>query len=268
MLYALCAMPSNMLAYETHGQGKPVVLLHAFPLSRKMWEPQIAPLSKKYRLILPDLPGFGESKRLAKPSILDAARELEALLISLKIEEPVVLGGLSMGGYAALELLRQFPERKVSAFALMSSRATADSAEMKEKRAQGIETIRQHGLKPYARKLVTTLTGKTTQEKNPALVEKVLNLMLSSPAEAVTDALSALAERRDNTAALQSYKGPLMILTGEEDGAAFIEEGKAMHQMKPGSEFHSLAQAGHLINLEKTEEFNSMLSAFLSKHAR
>jgi pimeloyl-ACP methyl ester carboxylesterase len=256
-----------MLTYEIHGSGKPVVLLHAFPLSRKMWEPQIAVLSKNSELIIPDLPGFGDSKRQLNPSIAGAAVELAELLEHLHVEQPVFLAGLSMGGYVALEFLRQFPSRKVSGLALLSSRVTADSPEAREKRMLGIQTLKEHGLKPYARKLVTTLTGKTAQENNKPLIERVLNLMLSNPAESVIDALQALADRRNNTAVLSSLKVPLLIMAGEEDAPAFTDEAKAMHEQVPSSEFHLIKKSGHLINLEQAEEFNEIFGKFVRAHA-
>ena len=115
-----------MLSYEIKGKGRPVVLLHSFPLSARMWEGQAELFATDYQIICPDFPGFGKLPVLQNISIAAMAREVAVLLEHLKITEPVFLGGLSMGGYAAFEFLRQFPD-KVMALGFFATRATPDS---------------------------------------------------------------------------------------------------------------------------------------------
>ena len=91
-----------LLAYDDHGPGPVVVLLHGFPLDRSMWSAQVSDVGSIYRLITPDLRGFGQS---AAPDGIytmdDMADDVAELLGTLGIREPIVLGGLSMGGYVA-----------------------------------------------------------------------------------------------------------------------------------------------------------------------
>src|SRR5919199_1673272 len=91
------------MEYDDLGRGRPVVLLHAFPFSRAMWRPQVEALQRDYRVIAPDLRGFGGTDGFdAPPSIEQMADDVQALLEAIQVNEPVVLGGLSMGGYVAL----------------------------------------------------------------------------------------------------------------------------------------------------------------------
>ncbi|HEY6220347.1 MAG TPA: alpha/beta hydrolase, partial [Gemmatimonadaceae bacterium] len=120
------------LAYVEVGQGLPVVLLHAFPLNRTMWEPQIAALFAECRCIVPDLRGFGDSPTSGPYSMDQYADDIAALLDSLQIERAVVCG-LSMCGYIALAMVRRH-RRLIRALVLADTRATADTPEGAAKR--------------------------------------------------------------------------------------------------------------------------------------
>ncbi len=122
------------LAFEEHGTGKPVVLLHAFLLTRKMWLPQVEAFkSKNYRLILPDLRGFGESHSFSDiNSMEDMAKDVAELLEVLKVEQAII-GGLSMGGYVTFEMYRLFPE-KFAALVLCDTSFYADTDEKRTSR--------------------------------------------------------------------------------------------------------------------------------------
>lgn len=251
-----------MLAYQSFGKGLPVVLLHAFPLSSAMWEPQIPALSGQFRVIVPDLSGFGNSPGRPEITMESMARETEALLSQLKISEPVMMAGLSMGGYVAFEFLRHFPE-KMRGLALFATRATADTAAARENRMKSIEAMERFGLEPFAKKAVKSQLGKTTQEKNPELIAHVLKLMTANKAEAAIAAQHAMASRRDSSNLLPSLKLPVLIAAGEEDLLSPPDEMRGMHEKIRGSQFHVIPQCGHLLNLEQPEAFQLIFQNFL-----
>src|ERR1043165_6434444 len=122
----------NALAHADVGHGLPVVLLHAFPLNRMMWEPQIAALFGECRCIVPDLRGFGDSPKSGPYSMDVFADDVIALLDALQIDRAVV-GGLSMGGYVAFNLFRRYRQR-VRALLLADTRAGADTPDVPKKR--------------------------------------------------------------------------------------------------------------------------------------
>ncbi len=253
-----------MLTYELKGRGNPVVLLHAFPLCGKMWQPQMEALSSFAQVIVPDLPGFGKSARQKEPSIPGMAQSVAELLDHLKIPGPVFVGGLSMGGYVAMEFLRQFPGR-VRALGFFSTRAAADSPEAREKRMKTIEFIRAKGLGAFVPSVIPNLLGKTTLESKPAVVEKVKQLILKNSSEGVADSLLAMAGRKDSTDLLTKVRVPVLVAAGTEDLFIPFAESKGFCEKIPGAKFAEMRDSGHVLNLEDPEKFNAELTEFLKK---
>ena len=135
------------MGYRDEGDGTPLVLVHGFPLSGAMWQPQISTLSARYRVIAPDLRGFGASAFGKGVDSLDQyADDLLALLDHLDMPQ-VALAGLSMGGYIAFALLRRAADR-VSALVLADTKAAADSDEARQKREQNARMVETRGLEP------------------------------------------------------------------------------------------------------------------------
>lgn len=253
-----------MLAYEEVGEGIPVVLIHAFPLSRGIWRDQISALEGVSRLIAPDLPGFGGSPRQETPSIAQMAREIATLLDHLKIKEPVVVAGLSMGGYVAFEFLRQFPKR-VRGLGLFSTRAVTDTPEGREGRLKSAQKIRADGLEPFAGMILPKLLGKTTIESKPQVIQEVTRLILANDQEGVADALLAMADRRDFTDLLPTISCPTWVIAGEEDSFLPVSEAQGMQAKIPGAHLEVIEKAGHLVNLEQPVAFQQILEEFLAR---
>ena len=251
-----------MLAFKKEGKGTPVVLLHAFPLSSRMWRSDIQALSPVAQVIAPDLPGFGGSAGESSASIAEMARAVAGLLDHLNVREPVFLAGLSMGGYVAFEFLRQFPKR-LRGLALLSTRAVADTPETKEKRFKGIEAIQTLGLEAYGKKMLPNLLGETTRQNKPEVVSEVMEMILSNRPEGPMNALKAMAERRDSTDLLSSISFPVVVGAGEEDTLIKPEDARALHAGIPGAQLHVLPQCGHLFNLEQPKISWKILTDFV-----
>src|SRR5215213_11037129 len=127
------------------GPGEPLVLLHAFPVNGRMFEPQMEAFSEGRRVVAPDYPGFGRSPRTpAQPDIRYYAEGVRGLLDRLHLER-VILGGVPMGGYVAFECMRLFPER-IRALVLANTRAEPDSEEMREIRNETALRVAQEGV--------------------------------------------------------------------------------------------------------------------------
>src|SRR6185369_5961313 len=124
----------SMLAYSDRGNGLPLILIHGFPLCRKMWRPQAEALSRAgCRVITPDLPGFGESELSTGTVSMDTYSDsVVALMDHLGIDRAVI-GGMSMGGYVLLNLLERHPER-VAAPLFIVTKAGGDDDAGKTKR--------------------------------------------------------------------------------------------------------------------------------------
>ena len=253
-----------MIAYQTKGKGTPIVLIHAFPLSSQMWDRQIEEFSEFGQVIAPDLPGFGRSVLHSEVSIADMAKEIAELLESLRITEPAFIGGLSLGGYVAFELMRQFPE-KVRALGLFSTRPTADTSEARQKRMQAIEMIEKEGIPAFAQKTVHSLLGKSATEDKPDLVKLVESMILKNPEGGIVNALRAMADRRDSTDLVKKIDVPVLILAGSEDEVIPPSASETMHAQISDSVLEIIHCSGHLVSLEQPSAFRLALIRFLEE---
>jgi 3-oxoadipate enol-lactonase len=256
--------PGGIMSYREFGEGPgdTLVLLHAFPLDSKMFEPQTKALAGLRRLITPDYPGFGRSPRApAQPDVRYYAEGVRGLLDRLGLER-VVLGGVSMGGYVAFECLRLFPQR-VSGLVLANTRAEPDSEEMKEKRKKMARRVADEGVGVLIELQLGRLLAPGTLERNERVVEEVRAMILDSNPNGVVAALGAMRERPDSTPLLAKIEVPTLVIGGEDDEISSPEVMGAMAQKIPDSRHVTLSGAGHLSNLEASEDFNAVLEEFL-----
>ena len=249
------------LHYAQQGTGTPFVLLHAFPLSSAMWARDAGHLARVVRVITPDLPGFGGSSRQPQPSIPAMAQAVVDLLDALEIHEPVILAGLSMGGYVALEFMRQSPQR-VKALGLFSTKAAADSPEQREGRLKLIERLHREGLEVLLQTTLPKLVGATTTARRPAVIAEVERSIRAADCEGVMDALRAMAERRDSQPVLPTLHCPTLIISGDEDALIPEKKSEIMAQAIPGAQFKVIPEAGHLVNLEVPDAFQDIVASW------
>lgn len=255
----------GMVSYRElgDGPGEPLVLLHAFPLNGRMFEPQMEAFSEGRRVVAPDYPGFGRSPRTpAQPDIRYYAEGVLGLLDRLGLER-VVLGGVSMGGYVALGCMRLFPER-VSGLILADTRPDADSEETRENRKNMARRVADEGVEVLIELQMRRLLARDTLENNEEVVEEVRGMILESSPGGVVAALGALRERPDSTPLLEEIEVPTLVIGGEEDGISSPEVMGAMAEKIPDSRHVTLPRAGHLSNLEAPEGFNAALKEFLA----
>lgn len=251
------------IGFDAAGHGKPLVFLHAFPLNRAMWAEQVDEFSSDYYVIAMDARGMGESVAFdAAPAMETIARDLEQLLRYLKIEQPIALCGLSMGGYAAMAFAGLFPE-KLCALILADTRPDADSEEARANRATMIEVAKEQGSSAVAEKMMPKLLGDTTRAEKPEVVGLVQNLAAQQKGEGLAQALEALRDRPDSTELLQSLNVPTLVITGEEDSITSPEIMGRMAQSMPRAQHVVIPKAGHLANLEQPREFNWVVREFL-----
>jgi 3-oxoadipate enol-lactonase len=250
------------LAFTDIGSGPPLVLLHAFPLDRGMWEPQWTALGDRYRIIAVDLPGFGESPADPGFTVESAADRVAQLLDRLKLQQ-VALGGLSMGGYVALAFARKHPDR-LTALILADTRSEADDAAGKEGRSRLIKLTEEFGPSKVYEGMLPKVLGAGTQESQPQVVAFVRGLATRQTAEGVIGGLTALRDRPDATPSLEKIDVPTLILVGSEDGLTPPELSDAMGKQIRGSKVIRIPGAGHLSNVENPTAFNAAVAEFLN----
>lgn len=253
----------RIVGYDDTGSGIPLLLLHAFPLSRRMWAPQLAALAGRARCIAPDLRGFGESDG-APPFTIDRfADDAVALLDALGITTPAVVCGLSLGGYIAFALWRRHPAR-VRAMILADTRATADTAEGRAKRAATIDTARTRGSSAIAEQQAPALLSPRTVARCPGKLGDVRSTIAAQSPDAIVGATEAMLGRPDSTPTLATITVPTLIIVGEDDAITPPADAETMQRAIPGSRLERIAGAGHLSSLERPSAFNEVVAGFLA----
>lgn len=252
------------LQFEDEGSGEPVVLVHGFPFSADLWTPQRAALSATYRVITPNLRGFGGSDpHFGTPSLDVYADDIIAILDELGVAEATVVG-LSMGGYIAMALLRRRPDR-VRGLALVSTKATADTETAKQGRNDLIALVERDGPAAVADKLLPNMLTERTRTENPELTLFVREMMASSTTEGIATAAMALRDRPDSMDTLATATVPALILVGRDDTVTTINDAHMMNQAIAGSRLVVIPDAAHLVNLEQPAEVDRALLNFLDE---
>jgi 3-oxoadipate enol-lactonase len=247
------------------GAGWPVLLIHAFPVNADMWRPQLERVPEGWRFIAPDVRGFGpEPAPSGSFTLDDVAADFAAFLDHLRLDRAVI-GGLSMGGYITMALLRRSPER-FDGMILADTRADADTPEGRDGRRAMIELVRAKGPAAVADQMLPKLLSTAARERQPELVAQVRRMIESASGEAIAAALAAMIARPDSTPDLSHVNCPALILVGAADEVTPEASARVMEQRIDRSRVVVLPDAGHLSNLESPDAFSRALSDFLASN--
>jgi 3-oxoadipate enol-lactonase len=253
------------VGYSDQGDGTPLVFIHAFPLSKTMWQPQVDALKNTYRVITIDLGGHGESDIVPWNDSLDHyAKDIIHLLDHLGIAQGVFVG-LSMGGYTLFSIYRHYADR-VKAMVFADTRAQADSEEGKAGRGSMAQVAFTDGAPAIADLMLPKLLAPSTIERHSEIVKQVRQMILQTSTAGIVVDLVAMAARPDSTDLLSTITCPTLIIVGEDDVATPISESQYMAQRITGSILVTIPKAGHLSNLEQPAAFNEALRSFLTTH--
>ena len=253
-----------LLAFVEQGSGPVVVLLHGFPLNRVMWAEQIRTLSESHRVIAPDLRGHGDSPAPDAVYTMEAmADDVVELLDGLGVVEPVVVGGLSMGGYVALAMALNHPSR-LRGLMLIDTRAAADSPEAAKGREETARAVLDAGHpRAVVEAMIPKLFGKSTLKDHPERVDPMRAEMEKTSASGVAGALRGMAIRPDRRGDLARITVPTLVVVGKEDVIAPPDEARAIAEGLPDGRLEVVPDAGHLSPLENPQAFNEVVLRFL-----
>lgn len=243
------------------GPGTPLLLLHAFPVDGESFAPQAAHLSGRHRLVIPDQRGFGHSSTGDDPSQMsDLAADGLRILDALDIDSAVI-AGVSMGGYAAMALLRAAPAR-VKGLVLIGTHPFADDDAQKLRREEVARDIEARGVAT----LVESMPGKLlSPSAPPSVVQGLLRAIRRSSPRGAANASRGMALRPDSRDVLARYAGPCLVIWGTQDVLVPLERARAPVELIPGAQWVAVEGAGHLVNLEAPEVVNAALDRFLSE---
>ena len=249
------------------GQGSPLVLIHAFPLDRGMWQAQVDAFADRYRVLTPDVFGFGTSPLREEGWTMESmADALAETLDERGIRDGVILGGLSMGGYISLAFAKRYPER-LRGLILADTRADADTAEMKTTRNETIEFVKGSSAAALIEKQLPKMLGPETLAHRPGVVARVRQLAAKQTVPAVVAALQALRDRPDSTESLKEFEFPTLVIVGAEDAITPPALADAMMRELTHGTLATIPNAGHLSNLEQPGAFGEVVRSWLETAA-
>ncbi len=257
------AARGNLISVTTTGAGPPLILLHGFPLDHRQWLPQLNDLSPHYRVIAPDLRGFGQSTLTEQPyTIADLAEDVEQVRQHFSPSEPIVLCGLSMGGYVAFEYWRRYATHLLGMI-LANTKPEADTPEARTAREQmSIVAQKSGSWEAVSAMLPKLLTAHQLKERGPAYLATEQMLRACS-IEAVCHAQQALAGRADFIIKLPAIGTPTLVITGSDDVIAPPAATRKWAAVIPNSSCHVIPSAAHLTPLEAPDEFNNQVHSFM-----
>jgi 3-oxoadipate enol-lactonase len=247
------------------GKGSPILFVHGFPLSHAMWQSQIDAFGRKYRVIAPDLRGFGESNVTSGTVTMEAfADDMHSLLHAVFVDQPVVLCGLSMGGYVAWQFLGKY-RAQLKALILCDTRAAGDTPAAVAGRQKLADEILTHGSQAALDAMLPRLFSPKTAERHPERVSEVRSMILRNDPAGLAAALRGMAERPDCTEMLSKIDVPTLLICGQDDQITPAAEMRGMAQAIRGAQFVEIPDAGHMAPLENPDAVNAAINQFLQK---
>ena len=252
------------IVYWTLGDGPPIVLLHPFPAHHEFWLPVAKSLSARYRLLMPDLRGHGDSEVGEGPATMQKhAADIAHVMDDADVgRAPMV--GVSIGGYALFEFWRAYRGR-VAGLALCNTKAPADSPEVRAGRLQSATQVLERGTEPFFESMIPKLLGQTTRDSRPDIVEGVWPMMRKMSAADVAQVQRGMAERPDSVDTLKTINVPTLLVTGDEDILTGVNEAELMRHHISGSQLRVIPKAGHYAPWEQPEEATRLLRQFLDQ---
>jgi pimeloyl-ACP methyl ester carboxylesterase len=253
------------LATVDRGSGRPVLLVHAFPLDHSMWDAQISALAAEHRVIAPDLRGFGRSEVTDGTVTMEQfADDLAGLLDAMGVAEPVVYCGLSMGGYIGWQFYRKYASR-LRGMILCDTRAIADSAEIRATRQETIDRVMAEGAEPVAHAMIPKLLSASTIASHPETVAGVHRVILANDRRGIAAAIRGMRDRPDCTLLLPEIRCPCLVVVGKLDAISTLEEMRTIAAKIPGAKLVTISGAGHLTPVEQPAQTTAALEAFLAR---
>lgn len=256
--------------YRVYGNGKPVMLVHGFGETSDAWKNQIEFFKDKLFLIVPDLPGSGQSERVDDMSMEGMAEVLKAILVTESSQvsrgdaeeagAKTILIGHSMGGYITLAFAEKYPYL-LKAFGLFHSTAYADSEEKKATRRKGIDFIREHGAFEFLKTVTPNLFSPLTKAGNPALIDSFIQGLNNFSSQSLVSYYEAMIKRPDRTAVLQTVT-PVLFVMGKYDTAIPPDDGLKLCSLPEKAYIHILGKSGHLGMIEEADYSNKILDKF------
>ncbi|MDP9395999.1 MAG: alpha/beta hydrolase [Actinomycetota bacterium] len=238
-----------------------LVLLHAFPLSARMWDPLLTRLDGE--VVAPQLPGFGGTPAPAEPPSLDAFADAVASEMDSRRLDRAALCGLSLGGYVAMAFARRHADR-LAGLVLADTKASADPPAARDNRERIARTVlAEDSTRVLLDDVLPALLGPTTTTQRPEVVATVRGMVERADPAGVAWAQRAMAARPDSFDVLRGLRVPALVVVGEDDTLSPVADAQAMADALPDARLVVVPGAGHLTALEDPDAFAAAVVAFV-----
>jgi len=260
---------TKRICYKVYGKGKAVMLLHGFGETGEVWNNQVEFLKEDFKLIVPDLPGTGDSEMISDMSIQGMSEVIKVIFDAERenaydSQADAVLVGHSMGGYITLAYAKKYGE-KLHAFGLFHSSAFPDNEEKKGVRKKGIEFVRKHGPFEFLKTSTPNLFSATSKTKKSELIDVFIRGLHNFSGPALVSYYEAMMQRPDTTDLLKATRLPVLFVIGKYDTAVPMQDMLKQAYLPEKSYIHILHQSGHMGMLEEPDKSSLILKKFLDE---
>jgi pimeloyl-ACP methyl ester carboxylesterase len=251
-----------MLEYNDYGHGPVVLLIHGFLESKELWQGFDLELANQFRVIVPDLPGFGESRFTEDSLSIEYFAECIHELLNILSVEKCVMIGHSLGGYVTLAFAEKY-EHKVSGIGLFHSTAFEDSIEKKANRNRIIKFIEKHGVAAFANSSIPPLFPASSRETYKEEIANLIRIASSSSQDAVIETVKAMRDRKERIDLLKKITIPVFFIIGKEDSSVSLEKSLAQCYIPTHHVVHILENTGHMGMIESKLETIAITREFI-----
>lgn len=248
------------ISWHEAGSGPTLMLVHGLPFQKGMWKPQLEGLSRKFRVIALDLPGFGESSAPSGTPSMSALSDLLATFCRTLSLGKIFLAGHSMGGYAGLEFARRHPDL-LRGLVMVASRAIADTPEAAANRRSIVSRLKSESPEFVADAMLPRMLP--LDSKDLALRQSVRSLMDPLRADGISWAQLAIATREDFSGLLGGLACPALVVAGERDQVAPLEEAGIVAAGFRQGRLEVVPDSGHMVSWEKPKAVNSAMEKWM-----
>ncbi|WP_045689738.1 alpha/beta fold hydrolase [Hymenobacter sp. AT01-02] len=238
-----------------------IVFLHGFLESNEIWDEFLADFPSHYRVLRPNLPGYGPDPQPAADYSLEAAADYLQATLKKEGAHEVLLVGHSMGGYVALAFAEKFPAQ-VAGLCLFHSSSLPDAEEDAERRQRNREFLQQHGVAAFTQEFLKPQFAAAHRESMTNHLEMLQRIGAAVPLETALGGIDAIARRPDRRLVLEKATYPVLFIAGKDDKAVPLEKTHEESLLPDHCTVLWLANVGHVGFLERPTDTRKAIEGF------
>jgi len=250
--------------YECIGEGNPIVLLHGYLESHKVWGDFRAELARQFRVLAIDLPGFGASDEHKMVTYMDGmADAIYAVLAAEEINQCFMVGH-SMGGYATLAFTDKYADR-LNGFCLFHSTPYSDTEEKREHRRREIDLIDKGKKELIISYNIPNTFADVNLKKYEDEVNRIKEIALKTKDDGIKNALKGMMQRPDRHYVLHDFNKPMLLIAGAKDNHISLQISKTIAENAPKLQLEVFENSGHMGFIEEKDKAVNVITEYANK---